>query len=322
MTSAPRVVLAVLTYRRQRQLAALLPELVRQAARCGRPAGVLVVDNDPDGGAADVVRSLDQPNVTYVHEPAPGIAAARNRALRAAGSAEVLVFIDDDEWPCEHWLDLLLAGYGRDDRGDRRGRPTGVSGPVVTTYETPPARWMLAGRFFDRPRPPTGTILVAAATNNLLLDLAQVRALGVEFDEAYSLSGGSDTLFTRQLVARGGRLVWCDEAEVVDTLPASRSSLGWVLRRGMRIGITWSRTSLDLAGSGPARGWERTGATLGGLGRVVSGVGQLAAGLVTGSPYRQARGLKAVARGVGLLLGAYGVRYPEYRRVPSRAGTA
>lgn len=318
MTSAPVCVIAVLTYQREQQLVALLPELSRQAAASPEPTVLLVVDNDPGRSASRAVHDLDDPRVRYVSEPVPGIAAARNRALREARGSRLLVFIDDDEWPGATWLELLLTTY-------RASRPAAVSGPVLTHYASAPSAWMSAGRFFDRPRPPTGTLLGAAATNNLLLDLVQVEELGVAFDERYGLSGGSDTLFTRQLAARGGRLVWCDEAEVVDVLPPSRASLRWVLTRSLRIGITWSRTSLDLASTRSGRALQRGLAAVGGLARIGAGCLRLVVGLLTASPPLQARGLKGTARGVGLLVGAYGVVYTEYRRAgvsDARAGRA
>ena len=44
----------------------------------------------------------------YVHEPAPGISAGRNRALDEAGDADLLSFIDDDEVPRPGWLSALI----------------------------------------------------------------------------------------------------------------------------------------------------------------------------------------------------------------------
>ena len=81
----------------------------------------------------------------YVHEPEPGIAAARNRALDEAGPADLLVFIDDDERPVDGWLARLVETY-------RVDRPTAVVGPVVSEYEQQPDAWVSAGRFFDRRR--------------------------------------------------------------------------------------------------------------------------------------------------------------------------
>ena len=59
------VVLAVLTYRRPAYLAAALPLLLAQALSVDPPAAVLVVDNDPDGGARATVAGF--PGVRYAH---------------------------------------------------------------------------------------------------------------------------------------------------------------------------------------------------------------------------------------------------------------
>src|SRR5688572_28925452 len=96
-------VVAVLTYRRTELPPGLLTDLVAQAATITPAAEILVVDNDPDGGAADVVRRWADRGVRYVHEPRPGISAARNRALTESVAADVLVFFDDDERPCADW---------------------------------------------------------------------------------------------------------------------------------------------------------------------------------------------------------------------------
>jgi len=209
--SAMAIVVAVLTYRRPAELATLLPELSRQAS--GRPAiRVLVVDNDPAASGEAVVPAASDPAIGYVHEPRPGIAAARNRALDESASDDVLIFIDDDEWPCETWLQSMLEVYDRTSSA-------AVVGPVISQYATEPEPWIKAGRFFDRRRLASGSKVDVAATNNLLLDLRQVRDFGLRFDEDFGLSGGSDTLFTRLLHQGGGTLIWCDEAIVVDQVP-------------------------------------------------------------------------------------------------------
>lgn len=302
------VILAVLTYRRPGELATLLPRLLAQAEACPRAVRVLVIDNDPSGSAADVVSALACDRVKYVHERRPGIAAARNRALEEAEDDQLLVFIDDDEEPVPGWLTSLLAVHASTGSA-------AVVGPVLSQYEQQPEPWVAAGAFFARRRLPTGTPVEVAATNNLLLDLRQVRRLGVRFDERFGLSGGSDTLFTRQIAARGGSLVWCDEAVVVDRVPAERLTRRWVLLRALRSGNSWSRTSMVLAADSA---WRRARTRVeltarGGL-RTVAGAGQTLLGVLTRSAAHQARGLRTGARGVGMLLGAYGIVYSEYRR--------
>lgn len=301
------VTVAVLTFRRPGDLAAVLPALDRQARTLEPHASVLVVDNDPDGSAASTVDEHGSDIVRYVHEPVPGIAAGRNRALAEAAAGDLVVFIDDDERPSEHWLADLVRTYLVD-------RPAAVVGPVVSEYEQEPDAWVAAGRFFQRRRLATGTEVELAATNNLLLDVAQVRAHGLAFDQRLGMSGGSDTMFTRQLSRAGGRMVWCDSALVVDVVPASRVTREWVLRRAFRAGNTWSHTSLLLAATGRDRAVQRAVLTARGSARLAAGAARAAVGVATRSVEHRARGVRTAARGAGLVAGAWGSVYVEYRR--------
>jgi succinoglycan biosynthesis protein ExoM len=304
----PAVLVAVLTYRRPDDLAALLASLRTHVEAVG--ADVLVVDNDPQASAAGSVASTGW--ARYVHEPTPGIAAARNRALEESAGHDLLVFIDDDERPQGGWLRALMDAYAR--------QPcSGVVGPVVSTFAVPLDPWVAAGEFFRRRRMPTGTVVDVAATNNLLLDVAAVRAAGIRFDDRLGLSGGSDTLFTRRLSAEAGPLVWCDEAVVTDVVPDHRSSRSWVLRRQLRSGNSWSRTALMLAPSAGDRLRLRLGLTVMGAARVAVGAARWMIGVPTASRVHRARGAKTLARGLGMILGAYGYDYIEYRRASAPA---
>ncbi|HET9648575.1 MAG TPA: hypothetical protein VFP34_10135, partial [Microlunatus sp.] len=209
--------------------------------------------------------------------------------------------------PSERWLELLLETY-------RTHRSAAVVGSVVSEYEVEPDAWVQSGRFFDRRRLTTGTKLDVAATNNLLLDLHQIRAYGLTFDEQFGLTGGSDTMFTRTLHRLGGELVWCDEAVVVDVVPAARVTRDWVLRRAFRSGSSWSATSLKLADSQSRRLATRLRLTGRGSVRIAGGAARFAAGTVGRSQGQRARGQRTIARGAGMLSGAWGYVYAEYKR--------
>ncbi len=316
-TPQPRIVIAVLTYRRPTDLQELLPELLDQAGQVSARVDIVVVDNDPDAGARVMVTTTSwsemrvlgtapMASIRYVHEPKPGIAAARNRALSEGANADLLIFIDDDERPSSQWLAHLLATYAT-------YHSAAVVGPVLSQYDIEPDQWIRAGGFFERRRFPTGTSVSLAATNNLLLDLAQVRTLGLTFDERFGLSGGSDSLFTRQLHQRGGQMIWCDEAIVIDVVPADRLTREWVLQRAFRMGNTWSRINLDDTENGK-RVLVRMNLQVRGAARVCGGMARFLAGSLVGQVPLRARGLRTAARGAGMLAGSVGSVYHEYKR--------
>ncbi|WP_218917026.1 glycosyltransferase family 2 protein [Cellulomonas massiliensis] len=265
-----RLTVATLTFRRPDDLPAALAALVPHVEAVPG-AELLVVDNDTVPSARDVVLAWsDAHPVRYVHEPSPGIAAARNRALVESASSDLVVFVDDDERPRAGWLAALLRTFESE-------RCLGVAGAVVSVFEQEPDAWIRAGRFFERLRHPTGTVVPVVATNNLLLDARVLRAWGLTFDEAFGLTGGSDTVFSLEAGRRGGRFVWCDEAVVEDAVPASRATRSWVLRRAYRMGNTGVRARVHVAPDAVHRWGARGAGAARGAVRVVGGRGAGAA---------------------------------------------
>jgi succinoglycan biosynthesis protein ExoM len=263
---------------------------------------VVVVDNDPDQSARPVVAEGGKcRRPVYLSEPEPGIAAARNRAIAfaVADGYHTLAFVDDDESIVEGWFEAL-AGAQADLDADV------VCGPVVPAYEPGVPGWAAKGGFFDRPRQQTGTMPRWPATNNVIIRLTDdIRSGTVAFREQNSLAGGSDTDFFAELAERGARLAWCDEAIVVEHVPPSRASGGWLWRRGLRLGNVSGR---QMARAG--RGWAVVPV---GVARIVLAAPLAVAGLVRRGP----RGLSALMhlpKGVGMLQRAFGGRTIEYRR--------
>lgn len=311
VTAANSVVVAIVTYNRLDELVRTVPLVAAQLADLDLAARVLVVDNDARGSAEQVVSALGLANVSYVVEPVAGIAAARNRALDEAGQTgdDLLVFIDDDERPTRGWLAGLVDEY-------RKTRPAAVVGPVVSEFAGPVESWITAGGFFDRRRLPTGTEVTVAATNNLLLDVEQIAELELRFDERFGLTGGSDTLFSKQLSATGARMVWCDHAIVVDHVPLERMTRRWVLNRAMRYGNSASRTAVVLADGTVARSRVRVEMLLRGAARVGLGAARMTAGSAAGNERHRARGQRVYMKGRGYIMGALDRAYTEYARPP------
>lgn len=316
-----RVTIAVPTFHRPAELTALLPMLLAHADEVERPAevpsatrwvaDVLVVDNDPDGSGRPAVDAIGDDRIRYVVEAHPGISAVRNRALDEGASSRLLAFIDDDEHPHDGWLSFLLQTW------EATGAPAAVSGRVVASFAGPLDPWLAAGSFYTRRSMPTGTAIDVAAAGNLLLDLDQVRASGVRFADDLGLSGGEDTLFSRQLHAAGHRMVWCDESVITDLVPVERMTRRWVLRRAWSHGNSASVLRVRLAGGGVRALGARAASLAGGVARIAGGAVRWGVGVLTRSLRHQARGARAVWRGGGMVSGAAGMVYQEYARTES-----
>lgn len=311
MTTHIRVAVGVLTYCRPEMLKTLIPALQEQFAAlpATTTAQILIVDNDPEGSARSAVPH-DDDTVRYVHEPTPGIAAARATAMATASEQgfTMVQFIDDDELPSPNWLAIMVDAWQSHDH------PAAVAGPVLPDYQQPPSPWIEAGRFFVRARHRTGTPLPAAPCGNLLLDLTQVNELGVTFDARLGLRGGEDTLFTRELVRRGGRIIFCNEAPVLDRVPAARATRSWVLTRAWHHGATHAFTVITQAGSGRSRVVARCRLALGGTIRACAGLAKAAMGTVTRNLAVNAQGWRLAYRGAGIVTEAVSGTPPEYLR--------
>lgn len=308
-----RITVAIPTYLRPADLAEALPLVIEQAGQANRAlennisVDVLVIDNDPDLSARPVVDSLASNLVRYVAEPVPGISAARNRAIDENGDRDVLIYIDDDERPRQAWLESLLGTW-------LQTGAAGVMGRVISEFDGELDPWVAAGSFFTRRSMRTGTTIRVAAAGNLLLDLRQVRELGVRFHDAFGLTGGEDTLFSRQLVAAGGRIVWCEESVATDRVPAARATRSWVLRRAWSHGNSASLVELQLTQGGAGKVISRSVLLGRGLLRVIGGGGRWAFGAITRNARHEARGLRTAYRGAGIAAGALGIVYREYAR--------
>lgn len=310
------VVVGMATFRRPDLLAALLPRLLAQIEHAAQTANlpaqyrVVVVDNDPDESARATAESLGDPRLYYAAEPRPGISSARNRLLDEAQDADVLVLLDDDETPHPGWLVHLLSTYlehGAD----------AVSGPVHAVFEGGEDPWVAAGGYYlgqRRDGVPTGTGLRRAATNNLLLDMGRVRALGLRFDERFGLTGGEDSLFTGQLTAAGGRIVLCAEAVVDDLVPLARNTRRFNLARRRAQAATHVRVDQVLATSRRARVRNGVRWLVIGAGQLVKGAALAVLGRVTGRLRRRAQGESRVASGLGVLGGCVGIVSAPYAR--------
>lgn len=220
----PSTLISIATYNRADQLEKLLASL----EPVGDGTRIVVVDNDPTGSARDTVAQFSA--AEYLHEPRPGIVAARNRALDALDGEEFIAFVDDDEWVIEGWLEMMHACL-------ERYAADVVVGPVIPIYPDDAPAWATSGEYFLRTRRATGTELPDAPTNNTLVRASAILDLSrPRFNDSFSATGGSDTELFLRVKEAGHDIVWCDEALAWEYVPTSRISREWVVQRQRRLG--------------------------------------------------------------------------------------
>lgn len=300
--SLPTVALTVITYRRPELLRRLLTSLQAQEFD-GATARVVVVDNDAEGSAADVVASVEGPlPVHYVVEPDPGIPAARQRSVDETADDDLIVFIDDDERAPDGWLQRLLDTW-------RRTGADVVTGPVRGVLPEDVPDWARhADVYTSVGKHRTGERLTKAYTNNTLVRRAVFDTVTPAFHDAFRFTGSSDLHCFQRVHRAGFTIVWDDEAVVEEDVPSSRVSLPWLARRAFRSGAG-DAISRRLITPGPATVLLCLAL---GAARTANGFALLLAGIV--SPRARVKGFRRVWSGVGTFAGILGLNHAEYRR--------
>jgi succinoglycan biosynthesis protein ExoM len=238
--AVPHICVCICTYRRLAMLERLLDRLARQKVNGALTYSVVVADNDLDGSARSVVSAFSSRStlaVKYCHEPTKNIALVRNQAL-AHARGDYIAFIDDDEFPVDEWLETMLATC-------RRHAAAGVLGPVRPHFDTPPPQWLIKGGFCDRPEHPTGTVMDGGKcrTGNVLFQRSIIDGVPGPFKEEFG-TGGEDVDFFRRMNDRGCVFIWCNEGVAYESVPPSRWTRSYLLKRALLRG----RNNLRMGG--------------------------------------------------------------------------
>jgi len=219
----------VCTFRRAALLKRLFGELERQRTNGECTYSIVVADNDREQSAKPVVADFATTSpieTIYCSEPRQNIALARNRALEQA-KGDFIAFIDDDEFPTPDWLLIMLKAC-------ENSQAAGVLGPVRPHFDQPPPRWIVAGRFCERPEYPTGRIMnwEESRTGNVLFRRRILDGMTHPFDPQFD-NGGEDKDFFMRMTQRGHVFRWCNEGVVYEVVPPARCRRSFMLKRAL-----------------------------------------------------------------------------------------
>ncbi|HEY3800572.1 MAG TPA: glycosyltransferase [Caulobacteraceae bacterium] len=259
---APDVTVAILTQRRPGPLALAAGSILKQSGLGDLAVEFIVVDNDQAPSAQALVESLAQnaPFPTrYVHEPRPGVATARNAAVKAA-AAPLIAFLDDDEEAPPGWLAALVAAhksYGADVVfGPVRGRA-----PERVGWRRPYLEW-----FFSRVDPAAaGVIDHFYGCGCSLIARAALPHPEHPFEERANETGGEDDVLFRAMQVAGATFAWAPDAWVWEDPAPDRVSLAYALRRAFVYGQGPPHHCWNAGDRAGAVGWMFVGAAQTGI---------------------------------------------------------
>jgi hypothetical protein len=207
--------------------------LPKMAGLDGLELSLIVCDNSPEASAKAQVEAFAAEAafpVTFVHEPQTGVANARNAAV-AATSAEFIAFLDDDEEAPPYWLARLIETQ-------ERFAADVVFGPVKARLQDLEASYpVYFESFFSRTGPKISQRLNGYyGCGNSLIRRSVLPEGRVPFCTDRNEMGGEDDQLFHDLQTDGAIIAWAADALVYEDVPASRSTLGYTLKRAFAFG--------------------------------------------------------------------------------------
>ena len=246
-------VVCIPCFRRPDHLRLTLDSLASQ--RTSRSFAVVMVENDAAGRAsapvaAEYLAAGKLQGICLV-EKRQGNCQAINAAFETAQAlfpaATRFLMIDDDEIASSDWLELMV----------RTAEATGadvVGGPVLPVFDDDSQPWLSRHPAFCPAYDYSGAVPLIYGCGNCLITRAVFdRFDRPAFDLRFNFLGGGDCDFFVRCRDAGMIFHWTAEAVITETVPQSRTSLGWIAKRGLRIGAINYRVQCKAAQSAAAR---------------------------------------------------------------------
>lgn len=206
MSTSFKIFVGIATTGRRAQMGLTLAQLARQTLQPDRIVVCPAADADFD--PADATRTTAPLQIVQGER---GSASQRNAILRACGEADLLLFIDDDFYPADDYIERLVqlfASHADIVLATNQPDLDGATGPGVShdaalaVLRQSALQQALAG-------PGTAVETYGGYGCNMTVRMATVRQLDVWFDEALPLYGWLEDIDFSRRPAAGGGIVQC-----------------------------------------------------------------------------------------------------------------
>jgi glucosyl-dolichyl phosphate glucuronosyltransferase len=242
-----RIDVAICTWNRSALLSRTLQRLVEMRVPPDIEWRVLIVNNNSTDATPGVLRTFStRLPLRDIFEPQPGLANARNRAVRET-TADYLVWTDDDVLVDPDWLAAYSRAFATWPDAAFFG------GPIEPWFEGTPPRWLeehwqkvetvFAVRQLGESPLPFDNAHVPFGANCATRVDVQRRFL---YDPSlgrrpHSNVGGEETQVIRQMLAAGHTGWWVPDAKVQHFIPRHRQSVRYVRQVVSGVGEVWER---------------------------------------------------------------------------------
>ncbi len=199
---------------------------------------LIVSDNDPNASArlyvSNFAKSCDFP-VIYVHAKKPGVANARNEALKVA-RGRYLAFLDDDQIAAENWLEGLLNVMNAHEAG-LAFCPTYAQSQVDIKFKPQ------CLEFFSREIEinTDGLVDDFFGCGNSLMDLEICELPSPPFSPKTNETGGEDDLLFSYLQSKGVKIAWSTQTFAKENVEDWRMTHKYIRVRSFAYGQGPSR---------------------------------------------------------------------------------
>lgn len=300
--SRPAVTVAVCTFRRNDRMASLV-RLVDRLAATEIPGGsvrVLIVDDSPQGGAADLADELrEQSSITvdYFASAAADISVARNHALRlGAADSDFVACLDDDCVPNPGWLRELLRIADEQQADVVVGHRQFVAGPAAPS-------WLRNEPFLaENLRYTDGSVPDRGNTANMLVRSSWQQSSGVRFRAELGQLGGEDMVFFADASAVGANVRFAAESICNEPCDGRRATFRYQAWRQVWLGNN------EAAINRSTREVSRRRLVARGAKRVAMGLAHPITRLMQRRSPQWRWSVALVGHGLGLMLGTAGIR--------------
>ena len=301
------IVIAIPTYKRPKMLSELIISI--SECRINRAliddVRIIVVDNDIDKSAQEIINRLivefqEKFKIHYYNYPMKGLVNVRNELLKRSLSLrpDFIVFIDDDEFVSQDWLNELVKSIIINHTDAARG-------PVIAKLPSKNFKSSTLN-LFERETHKESVPLQTWTTGNLILRRTSLEKYNVWFDIRFNSVGSEDTYFGTQMAKKGAKIIWSSKAIVYETIPEKRTEINWFIKRRFR-GASMFTYILKL---------EKSNFKI--IKKLMISIAYIIYGLLTFvfiiTPFKiKYNGLLKMTEGIGGVAGLFNLQYKEYK---------